>query len=86
MEPGSLFSPGRPALIVPLTGTNQVELRGQISRIPQVADLVEWRLDLLRDYHNPAYLPVNVCQPPRASSLPQRGTGRRLADGSHSPV
>ena len=34
MEPGSLFSPGRPALIVPLTGTNQVELRGQISRIP----------------------------------------------------
>ena len=56
MEPGSLFSPGRPALIVPLPGTNQVELRGQISRIPQAADLVEWRLDLLREYHNPAYL------------------------------
>ena len=76
MEPGSLFSPGRPALIVPLTGTNQVELRGEISRIPRVADLVEWRLDQLRDYHNPASLREIVGQVAPAIKLPWLATCR----------
>lgn len=84
MEPGSLFSPGRPALIVPLTGTNQVELRGQISRIPQAADLVEWRLDLLRDYHNPAYLREIVEAVVPVIKLPWLATCRSVAQGGDS--
>ena len=84
MEPGSLFSPGRPALIVPLTGTNQVELRGQISRIPQAADLVEWRLDLLRDYHNPAYLREIVEAVAPVIKLPWLATCRSVAQGGGS--
>ncbi|MDK8273968.1 type I 3-dehydroquinate dehydratase [Varibaculum cambriense] len=84
MEPGSLFSPGRPALIVPLTGTNQVELRGQISRIPQAADLVEWRLDLLRDYHNPAYLREIVEAVAPVIKLPWLATCRSKHQGGGS--
>lgn len=84
MEQESLFSPGRPALIVPLTGTNQTELRGQISRIPQVADLVEWRLDRLRDYHNPAYLREIVGQVAPAIKLPWLATCRSTRQGGGS--
>ena len=84
MEPGSLFSPGRPALIVPLTGTNQVELRGQISRIPQAADLVEWRLDLLRDYHTPAYLREIVEAVAPVIKLPWLATCRSKHQGGGS--
>lgn len=84
MEQESLFSPGRPALIVPLTGRNQVELRGQISRIPRVADLVEWRLDQLRDYHNPASLREIVGQVAPAIKLPWLATCRSTQQGGGS--
>lgn len=81
MESDSLFSPGRPALIIPLTGTNQPELRGQISRIPQAADLVEWRLDLLRDYRNPGYLREIVEAVAPIIKLPWLATCRSAAQG-----
>ncbi len=84
MAQESLFSSGRPALIVPLTGTNQVELRGQISRIPRVADLVEWRLDQLRDYHNPAYLREIVEAVAPAIKLPWLATCRSVHQGGGS--
>lgn len=84
MESGSLFTPGRPALIVPLTGTNQVELRGQISRIPRAADVVEWRLDLLRDYHHPGYLREIVEQVAPAIKLPWLATCRSVMQGGGS--
>lgn len=84
MEPDSLFSPGRPALIVPLTGSNQVELRGQISRIPRVADLVEWRLDQLRDHRNPTYLREVVAKVAPAIKLPWLATCRSAAQGGGS--
>ncbi len=84
MESDSLFSPGKPALIVPLTGKNQIELRGQISRIPRVADLVEWRLDLLRDYRNPTYLREIVGQVAPAIKLPWLATCRSAAQGGGS--
>lgn len=84
MAQEALFSSGRPALIVPLTGTNQVELRGQISRIPRVADLVEWRLDQLRDYHNPAYLREVVETVAPAIKLPWLATCRSAHQGGGS--
>ncbi|WP_160115374.1 type I 3-dehydroquinate dehydratase [Varibaculum vaginae] len=84
MEPGSLFSPGRPALIVPLTGTNEVEVRGQISRIPRKVDVVEWRLDLLREYRNPGYLRKIVGKLAPTIKLPWLATCRSIHQGGSS--
>lgn len=80
----TLFTPGRPSLIVPLTGRNHQELQSQISAIPPEADLVEWRIDQFSRHDNPVALQQIATEIAPQIGFPWLATCRTIAQGGAS--
>lgn len=81
MNTQTLFTPGKPSLIVPLTGRNHQELESQISAIPSEADLVEWRIDQFSRHDNPLALKQIVTEIAPQIGFPWLATCRTIAQG-----